>query len=91
MLNYVLPTYIVDNKVALFTSPQTGHHISQGGSYRLLVVCFFSTVLRAWTRAGQRTHICGMDEKGLGRDEEKTDYGLFLQFLNPPSAQQRNS
>ena len=58
---------------------------------RLLVVCFFSTVLRAWTRAGKRTHNCGMDEKGLGRDEEKTDYGLFLQFLNPPSAQQRSS
>ena len=28
MLNYVLPT--LDNKVALFTSPETGNHISQG-------------------------------------------------------------
>ena len=51
----------------------------------------FSLSLRSYERVTpqeKRTHNCRIDKKGLGRDEKrKTDHGLFLYFLNPPSIQ----
>ena len=52
---------------------------------------FSLMVLRAASVEGKRAHNCGMNGKSLGQDGKKTDYGLFLHFLNPPSAQQRSS
>ena len=47
---------------------------------------FSLTVPRAASVEGMR-----YGRKGSGSRREKTDYCLFLHFLNPPSAQQRSS